>query len=93
MEAVVVENPAQKRFELPIGDDAVAAAYYRAEGDSLVLIHTEVPSEYAGQGAATRLALGTFDLIRASGRKAILRCPFMVKFFASHPEYADVVAG
>ena len=93
MEAEVVENPNQRRFELPLGDDAVAAAYYRVEGGSLVLIHTEVPSEYAGQGAATRLALGTFALIRASGRKAILRCPFMVKFFTSHQEYADVVVG
>lgn len=89
----VVENAVQRRFELPIGEDAVAAAYYRVEGDNLVLIHTEVPSEYAGQGVATRLALGTFDLIRASGRKAILRCPFMVTFFARHPKYADVVAG
>ncbi|MES3106883.1 GNAT family N-acetyltransferase [Sphingomonas aurantiaca] len=93
MEAVVVENPSQRRFELPVGDDAVAAAYYRVEGDNLVLIHTEVPSEYAGHGAATRLALGTFELIRSSGRKAVLRCPFMLKFFARHPEYADVVAG
>lgn len=93
MDAVVVENPMQRRFELAIGDDAVAAAYYRVEGDALVLIHTQVPSEYAGQGVATRLAQGTFDLIRASGRKAILRCPFMVSFFARHPKYADVVAG
>ena len=28
-----------------------------------------------------------------AGRKAVLRCQFMVNFFGRHPEYADVVAG
>lgn len=93
MKAVVVENLAQRRFELALSDDAVAAAYYRVEGDNLVLIHTEVPSEYSGQGVASQLASGTFDLIRASGRKAILRCAFMNSFFVRHPEYSDVVVG
>jgi len=32
-------------------------------------------------------------LLRQSGRKAVLKCPFMGHFFATHPEYADVVAG
>ena len=39
------------------------------------------------------LARGTFELLRSSGRKAVLKCPFMGEFFARHPEYADIVAG
>ena len=45
------------------------------------------------RGIGTRLATGTFDLIRASGRKAVLKCSFMGHFFATHPEYRDIVAG
>jgi len=93
MDDKVRENLQQHRFELPIKDGAVAAAYYSIVDGQLVLTHTEVPSEFAGQGIATRLAQGTFDLLRASGRKAVLKCPFMGQFFAKHPEYADVVAG
>jgi predicted GNAT family acetyltransferase len=93
MEAQVVDEPEQRRFSLRIAEHAYAAAYYREENDALVLIHTQVPSEYNGQGWGTRLAIGAFELMRASGRRAILRCPFMVSFFARHPEYADVVAG
>ncbi|MER8521731.1 N-acetyltransferase [Mesorhizobium sp. M0644] len=39
------------------------------------------------------MAQGTFELLRKTGRKAILKCPFMSRFFAKHPDYADVVDG
>ena len=89
----VKEDVDQKRFELPIADDAIAAAYYRPDGADVVLVHTEVPEEFSGRGIATELAHGTFGLLRKTGRKAILKCPFMSSFVARHPEYADLVAG
>lgn len=91
--AEVRENPGEHRFELPIAEGVMALACYTITDGQLVLTHTEVPSEYAGQGIATRLARGTFELLRRSGRKAVLKCPFMGEFFARHPEYADIVAG
>jgi predicted GNAT family acetyltransferase len=93
MDAHVTDNPSQRRFEMAVGPDATAAAYYRVDGGRLVLIHTEVPQECSGQGLATRLAIGTFDLIRQSGQKVVLKCPFMAAFFVTHPEYADIVDG
>jgi predicted GNAT family acetyltransferase len=93
MDAKVQENRQLNRFELPISQGLVAAAYYRVEDDRIVLFHTEVPSEYAGRGIGSRLAQGIFDLLRASGRKAILTCPFMSRFFANHLDYLDVIAG
>jgi predicted GNAT family acetyltransferase len=93
MDATVRENVEEHRFELPIADGVFAAAYYRIDNGKVVLIHTEVPSEFSGQGYASRLAAGTFELLRETGRKAVLRCSFMVRYFAKHPEYADVVAG
>jgi predicted GNAT family acetyltransferase len=92
IDAEVRENAAQHRFERPIHDSAIAAAYYRDGGGRLVFIHTEVPAEFSGQGIATALAPGTFELLRRSGRKAELICPFMVHFANTHPEYGDVVA-
>ena len=71
----------------------MAVAYYKIEDGLVVLTHTEVPSEFSGQGIASRLARGIFELLRGSGRKAILKCPFMGDYFARHPEYADVVEG
>ena len=93
MQSQVSENVEQKRFELPINGDAVAAAYYRLDDGLVVLIHTEVPEEFSRQGIATRLAFGTFDIVRKTGRKVVVRCPFMTRFVARHQEYADLVAG
>lgn len=91
--AGVKENAKEHRFERAIHDGAIAAAYYRDADGNLMFIHTEVPTEFSGQGIATDLARGTFELLRQSGRKAVLRCPFMVHFYSRHPEYGDVIAG
>jgi len=87
----VRENSEEHRFEKAIHDAAVAAAYYRPADDRLVFIHTVVPPEFSGLGIGTALARGTFELLRESGRKAVLECPFLVHFIMAHPEYADVV--
>ena len=89
----VSENPEHHRFERPIHENALAAAYYRDADGKLAFIHTEVPAEFTGQGIATELARGALDIVRVSGRKAILICPFMTSFYAKHPEYSDVVVG
>ncbi|TCP30096.1 GNAT family N-acetyltransferase [Sphingomonas sp. BK235] len=90
--STVDDNPAQGRFELAIeGSHEIAAAYYRLQGERLTLTHTIVPERFSGQGIGSKLARGVFDLLRESGRKAVLRCPFMAAFYARHPEYADVV--
>jgi hypothetical protein len=93
MESEVRDNIGQHRFELPIKGEAMAVAYYKIEDGRVVLTHTEVPAEFSGQGIASRLARGIFELLRRSARKAILKCPFMGEYFARHPEYADVVEG
>lgn len=88
----VVENPGQNRFELTL-DGGTALVAYRRDGERLVLVHTEVPTQFAGQGIGSRLAKGVFELLRASGRKAVVRCEFLKGWIAKHPEYNDVVDG
>jgi len=93
MPSEIIDNPPQQRFELALDDDQIAAAYYRIEDDRVILTHTEVPSEFSGQGIGSQLARGVFDAIRASGRKTVLKCSFMARFYAAHPEYSDIVDG
>ena len=60
--SAVEENSAQHRFELPIdGTHEVAAAYYRIDGDKVVLTHTIVPERFSGQGLGSQVAHGTFE--------------------------------
>lgn len=88
----VVERPEQNRFELAL-DGGTALVAYRLDGDRVVLVHTEVPEQFAGQGVGSRLAKGVFELLRASGRKAVVRCEFLKGWIAKHREYDDVIDG
>ena len=94
MDHPVIDNPAEHRFQMALEGDDIAAAYYQIDDNGrVVLTHTEVPYEYSGQGIGTRLAQGVFDLIRASKRKAVLKCSFMAWFYTTHREYDDIVDG
>ncbi|CCA90757.1 GNAT family N-acetyltransferase [Novosphingobium sp. PP1Y] len=94
MSTQVIHNKDMHRFERPISGDDIAAAYYRIDEEGrLVLVHTEVPSQFGGQGFASRLARGLFEIARTEGWKLVLRCPFMQSWFSRHSEFGDVVAG
>jgi predicted GNAT family acetyltransferase len=87
------ENTQLHRFELTISQVLIATAYYRDEGSRIVLFRTEIPSGCVGRSIGWRLAQGIFDLLRTSGRKAVLRCPLMSRFLATRLDYLDVIAG
>ncbi len=88
----VVDNPAQSRFELDLGE-AVAVAYYKVDGDRIALLHTEVPQELSGRGIGSRLAKGVFEALRERGLAVVAKCPFMASYAARHPEYARMLVG
>jgi len=88
----VVDNPAQSRFELDLGE-AVAVAYYKVDGDRIALLHTEVPQELSGRGIGSRLAEGVFEALRERGLAVVAKCPFMASYAARHPEYARMLVG
>jgi predicted GNAT family acetyltransferase len=92
MKGSVIDNQAQHRFELPVGD-AIAVAAYRLEGERVILVHTEVPQELSGHGIGSKLAEGVFESIRDSGRKVVTQCPCMAGWVSRHPEYAKLVVG
>jgi hypothetical protein len=73
MDARAVDNPGAKRFEFAIGG-SMAVAYYGIEDGRVVLLHTDSPQDFSGQGSGTKLAEGVFEQIRASGRRVIAKC-------------------
>lgn len=55
------------------------------------IVHTKVDPSLAGHGIAGELTRETAKRLRADGRKAVLTCPYAVRWFAQHPEYSDVL--
>ena len=58
----------------------------------VVLVHTEVATEFEGHGVGSRLAAAALDDIRARGLKVDPVCPFIARYLDRHPELSDLVA-
>lgn len=87
----ITDNTARSRFELNV-DGAVAFADYAMAGDTLVLLHTEVPAALSGKGVGSALARGVLDDARRRGLKVLPRREFMAAYIERHPEHGDVLA-
>jgi predicted GNAT family acetyltransferase len=92
MDMEVLDNPAEQRFEMPVGE-ALAVAYYRNEDGRVVLTHTEVPQELSGRGIGSKLAEGVFEHLRGNSSRVVAKCPFMAAYASRRPEYAAMLDG
>lgn len=92
-EKVVRDNKQEQRFEMMLGEGAMALIQYRRAGKGvLALTHAEVPEEFEGRGIGNRLVKGTLELVRGGGLKIIPACPFVATYLQRHPEYQSLVA-
>lgn len=75
----------------------VGSAHYRiqpSDGDApdvWVFDSTEVDPEYRGRGIAGGLLTAVFDDVRTRDVSVRPTCPFVVAWFETHPEYADLL--
>ncbi|HVW83660.1 MAG TPA: GNAT family N-acetyltransferase [Bryobacteraceae bacterium] len=86
----VRHNEAAHRFEAG-APPHLARLDYRLKGESVDMIHTEVPDEYQGQGLAGELASAALTWARESGRKVVASCPYVKSYIKKHPEFADLL--
>lgn len=86
----VIDNTAEKRYELDLGDDMALIEYVLGKG-LVVLTHTEVPPKYEGQGIGKELVLAALEDIRRKGLLVVPQCPFVGAYIRRHPEWMDLV--
>jgi predicted GNAT family acetyltransferase len=88
---LVVDNPAELRYELWVGDARAGFIAYRREPGIVVLVHTDIDPVYEGRGLGSRLVAGALDDIRSRGLRLVPRCPFVAAYLRRHPEQTDLV--
>ena len=86
----VRHNPSASRFELQI-DGQTAVLEYALQGDTITLVHTEVPAELEGRGFGSQLARAGLEYARKNGLKVVPVCEFVAGYIERHPEYQDLV--
>ncbi len=79
-----IDNTRAQRFELVVDGDTSFLTYQRA-GDTLTLLHTEVPERLRGHHLGDALVKAALDAAAAEGRRAIVVCPFARAYLHRHP--------
>jgi predicted GNAT family acetyltransferase len=88
----VVDNRPELRYEIWVDDRLAGEIRYTLDGEVVTMVHTEVDPEFEGSGLGQTLVAGALDDVRGHGRRVRPLCPFVAKYVARHPEYADLVA-
>ena len=85
-------DDAGSRYVLEIDGDVVGLLEYVDDGDVVDLVHTEVDPSRRERGLGSELVAGALDDLRGKSRRVRATCPFVRRFVAEQPDYADLVA-
>jgi predicted GNAT family acetyltransferase len=90
------EHPGGGAYTMAIkGSDRPAILTWKARGeygDIRLVDHTFTPPEARGQGIAAKLVEAIIADAREQGFRIAPQCPYVVRAFGKHPEWADVRA-
>jgi len=86
----LVKNEAASRFEMNV-DGNIAIIEYKQLPGKIALLHTEVPAELEGKGAATAIIEKTLAWIEKNNFKLMPFCPLVVAYIKRHPEWKKIV--
>jgi len=87
----LVINEAGNRFEMIVGGNIAFIEFKKYPG-KIALLHTEVPPQLEGKGAATAIIEKALAYIEKSNLKLIALCPLVVAYIKRHPLWNRIVA-
>ncbi|NNF18421.1 MAG: N-acetyltransferase [Flavobacteriaceae bacterium] len=81
----LINNKDSGRYEFHI-DGCTPFVEYRIQGETIHLMHTEVPDELEGQGIGSKLAQAVLEDIQAKGLDVKVGCPFISHYMQKSEE-------
>jgi predicted GNAT family acetyltransferase len=81
----VTDDSARERFAVSM-DGAMAKLEYETDRDRLLLLHTEVPEAFWGQGVGGRLVEEALAKARVENLTIVPWCPYARRWLKEHPE-------
>jgi predicted GNAT family acetyltransferase len=87
---VISNDEVNSRFEVQTGGETAFLAYRRVAG-KLVLVHTQVPTEFAGRGIGSKLVRAGIEFASEQGLVVVPLCPFATNYIRRHQEYLNLV--
>jgi uncharacterized protein len=90
MTLTVTDVPDRQRYEIASDGEVVGFAAYQRTDQLVVFTHTEVDPSMEGQGVGSKLVRAALDDVRTTGLRVLPVCPFVHRWMATHPDYADL---
>lgn len=88
----IKHNPGAQRFEAFV-DGLLCRSDYRMHGDTMMLVHTEVPPQLEGRGIASALVKAAFAHAAEVGWDVLPVCSYVRAWVQRHPEVEPQLAG
>lgn len=85
------EGASKGRYFLRLDGVEAEMTYSRAGKSTIIIDHTEVPTEMRGRSVGQALVRRAVEDARAEGRSIMPLCPFARAQFSRHPEWQDVL--
>lgn len=89
-DAQIIDNTGLHRYELLENGETAFLLYSRA-GNTIRLIHTEVPETLRGKGMGSRLVGAVLLLARDQKLTVIPLCPFVIEYLKNHSEFDSII--
>lgn len=90
MSQTVTDDTTHEQFRVSV-EGATAKLVYHRDGDRLLLLHTEVPEAFRGQGVGGRLVEAALARARSDDLTIVPWCPYARRWLKDHPDRIDAV--
>jgi uncharacterized protein len=91
MDLQVADNPQEEQYEIRADGVIAGVAQYRLHDGVIAFLHTQIDPRFRGQGLAGRLIQSSLDAARERHLAVLPYCPYVRRWIAEHPSYADLV--
>ena len=85
----VIHNPSENRFETWV-DGQLAKLDYSEEGDTIVMMHVDVPYEFRGHGVAGAITKAGLEYATAKSLRVIPMCSYVAAYIRRNPQYVEL---
>lgn len=88
MDYKIINNTSSSRIEAKLDSEVIGLIDYEISDDKVMIVpHTEVNTNYEGQGIAGAMTKVLLDFAETSGYKVLPICPYTKTYIDRHPEY------